>query len=305
MSGGRAANRECSHQAVRLAILAAAMVLAAGSAHAWDSRTHELIARLAVDALPPSPLRQLFEAKEPLIERDAIAPDLELRQRYGHAEEIRHYVNLEYFGSDPFAQLQPDFASMKARYGARLLDRTGTLPWTIEELADASGKAWRERDCAGAVQLSGYLAHYAGDASQPLHSTRYYDGYAGDAGVHRRFEAAVDHEVRAIAPLARKQVHVQAIDSVWSAAIGEIRDAHLLVSRVIMSDRALRAEAGGDRGVYDRLLMDRDGSMIVGQVAAASSVLGSIWLFEWKDAGSPARCPNPPVAVPAPAPQPF
>jgi hypothetical protein len=185
------------------------------------------------------------------------------------------------------------------------LERSGTLPWTIEELADASGKAWRERDCARAVQLSGYLAHYAGDASQPLHSTRYYDGYAGDAGVHRRFEGTVDHAVRVILPLAREQVHVQTIDSVWSAAIGEIRDAQPLVSRVIMSDRAVRAEADGKPGAYERLLMERDGSMIVLQVAAASSVLASIWLFEWKDAGSPVRCADSPAAVPAPARQAF
>jgi hypothetical protein len=30
-------------------------------AHAWDSRTHRLIARLAVDALPESRLKRVFE----------------------------------------------------------------------------------------------------------------------------------------------------------------------------------------------------------------------------------------------------
>jgi hypothetical protein len=106
-----------------------------------------------------------------------------------------------------------------------------------------AGKAWRDRDCAGAVEQSGYLAHYVGDASQPLHSTRYYDGYAGDTGVHRRFEGTVDRQAPAIARLARKQIHVQKIDSVWSAAMGEIRDANALVPRVIESDRAIRTEA--------------------------------------------------------------
>lgn len=297
----RPASRHGSHRVVRLAILAAALALAIEPAHAWDSRTHELIARLAIDALPSSPLRQTFEANEPRIERDAIAPDFDLRQRYGHAEEIQHYIDLEDFGGDPFGALGPDLAAMRGKYGVRKLDRSGTLPWRIEELANGAGKAWRDRDCARAVELSGYLAHYAGDASQPLHSTRYYDGYAGDAGVHRRFERAVDHEVPAIARLAREQVHVQKIDSAWSAAIGEIRDANVLVPRVIQSDRAVRAEADGHSGVYDRRLMERDGPMIVRQVAAAASVLASIWLLEWNEGGSPAVCPD--LHPPAPAQQ--
>jgi hypothetical protein len=52
----------------------------------------------------------------------------------------------------------------------------------------------------------------------------------------------------------------------------------------------VRAELGSSRYSYDRALMDRDLTMVARQVARASSTLASIWLFEWRQAGSPASC---------------
>jgi hypothetical protein len=249
-----------------------------------------LIARLAVGALPPSPLARIMTADEPLLEQDAVAPDFALKRLYGHAEEIRHYIDLEYFGPNPLAALDPDLATMRRRYGVRTLERSGTLPWTIESTASAVAAAWRAGDCAQMIRRSGYLAHYVGDASQPLHSTRYYDGYPGDAGVHHRFEGAVDHDVRKVERAARPQVRAAKIDSVWAAEIAEIAAANALVPEVIRSDRTARVEAAGDSRTYDRALMRSEGAMIAGQIAAASSALASIWLYEWTQAGSPAVC---------------
>ena len=36
--------------------------------------------------------------------------------------------------------------------------------------------------------------------------------------------------------------------------------------------------------------MSRAQPMIAGQIARAASVLASIWIYEWKRAGSPAAC---------------
>jgi hypothetical protein len=260
-------------------------------AHAWDSRTHRLIARLAIDALPESPLKRVFETHAAELQEDAVAPDEVLRPRYGQAEAIRHYIDLEDFGADPFAALQPDFAAMVSTYGAGTLTRSGTLPWTIEATAQAVGQAWRKDDCDDAILRSGYLAHYVGDATQPLHTTKYYDGYPQDRGMHARLEGAADRSVSEIEGLARPQVHTEQIDSVWPAVVGELRHSDALVSTTFEADRAARAETGAKRGAdFDRALMQRELPMIARQVAEASSVLASIWLYEWKQAGSPAAC---------------
>lgn len=260
-------------------------------AHAWDARTHRLIARLAVEALPASPLKRDFEGHEADLQEDAVAPDAVLRARYGKAEAIRHYIDLEYYGADPFAALKPDLATMELDYGAGTIEESGTLPWTIEEMAQGVQQAWRKGDCAQVILLSGYLAHYVGDATQPLHTTRYYDGYAQDRGMHARLEGAVDRSVGEVEQLARPQVHVIKIDSVWSAAISELRHSNPLVASTLDADRAARAETGTKVGdEFDRALMRREMPMAAQQVAEAASVLASIWIYEWNQAGSPTTC---------------
>lgn len=260
-------------------------------AEAWESRTHELIARLAIEALPASPLKDFFRRRAVELQQDATAPDRVLRPRYGKAEGIRHYIDLEYFGADPFAALQPNIREMERRYGWRELARSGTLPWTIEAVAQAVREAWRSGDCERVILNSGYLAHYVGDATQPLHTTENYDGTGDDRGLHGRLERAADFEVEKVEALARPQVRLRPIESEWQAAIGEIRDSNALLSATFAADRAARAEAGTSRGAeFERALMRRQLAFVARQVAEASSVLAAIWLSEWDQANRPTGC---------------
>jgi hypothetical protein len=272
------------------ALLALTVVMIAPNASAWDSRTHRLITRLAVDALPPSALKNAMVANEGAVEQHTEDPDTVLRRRFGRAEERHHFIDLEDFGRDPFAVLSPDYAVMRSRISLRTLRRAGSLPWTIARVSDDLARAWRDGTCAEVMRQSGYLAHYVGDATQPLHTTKHFDGYYGDRGVHSRFEGAADHDVGQIAKLAAPDVHVAALDSPWSAAIAEIRDSHVHVNEVIDADRRARPLAYKGAADYDRLLLTREQPLIAHQVAEAASTLASLWLFEWKRAGSPELC---------------
>ena len=180
---------------------------------------------------------------------------------------------------------------MRQRYGDATLDRSGTLPWTIEQVASEIQDAWRRGDCGSAETLSGYLAHYIGDASQPLHSTRYYDGLPQIAAIHARLESAADASVNQLEPLARSQLQLVPIASVWATAIAEIRRANAIVPTITAADRAARAEAPpDDYHAYDRAVMRQEEPLIARQLADAASVLASVWLYEWKAAGSPSAC---------------
>ena len=212
-----------------------------------------------------------------------------LKREYGRAEAIRHYIDLEDYGSSPFANLNPDINAMRQRYGEATLERSGTLPWTIEQVSAAIAQAWRRDDCHAAETLSGYLAHYIGDASQPLHSTRYYDGIGQDRGIHARLEFATDASLAKLAPLARPAIKLIPVTSAWDAAIAEIRRANALIPAITQADRAARAASPpDDHQAYNRALIAQEGRLIAGQIADASSVLASIWLYEWKSAGSPS-----------------
>ncbi len=259
-------------------------------ARAWDSATHRAITRLAIEALPPSPLRSALSHNEAALETHSVEPDSVLKAEYGKAEERRHYIDLEWFGADPWYALNPDIKKMRRRFTDRTLERAGTLPWTIEGVSDQVESAWRRGDCDAVVRLSGYLAHYVGDASQPLHTTINYDGYARDRGIHARIELAVDHSLRELEPMAAREVRVEEINDVWTPVIAEIRDANGLVGEVIRDDRAAR-DAGDYSGRdYQRAVMHEDAAMFARQIARAASVLASIWLYEWHRAGSPAKC---------------
>ncbi|HEY6395256.1 MAG TPA: hypothetical protein VIX12_07535 [Candidatus Binataceae bacterium] len=265
------------------------------SAHAWDSSTHRMITKLAIEALPPTALKDFMLSNTNQLAQYSVEPDSVLKARYGKSEEIRHYIDLERFGADPFAALNPDWNVMRQSYGDALLRRSGTLPWTIEDFAARANHDWSQHACPDVVRDSGLLSHYIGDASQPLHTTMHWDGYRQDRGIHARIEGAADRNIAALAALARPEIQIVKIDSVWPVVISEIRESESLIGAAIKADRD--AVANSTRQGYQGALMLSSEKMLAGQIARAASVLGSVWQFEWNQAGQPAGC-NPQLSLP-------
>jgi hypothetical protein len=177
---------------------------------------------------------------------------------------------------------------MEKKFGVRTIIQAGTLPWTIDEMSGALRDAWTRGDCSQVLQTAGYLAHYVGDASQPLHSTILYDGYRRDRGMHARIELAVDDHIGDLGAAASRDMKLTSIDSVWTPAIAEIREANSHVQEFIQADRAARDS--GSRNQYDDAFIGRERTRVVAEIASAASLLASIWIFEWQKAGSRAQC---------------
>lgn len=276
---------------ITLLLCAIAILIRTPPSSAWDSATHRAIARLAVEALPPSPLKETLAHNEAALETHSVEPDSVLKKRYGKAEDRRHYIDSEYFGSNPWPALDADFSKMQRRFGEHRVARAGTLPWTVEAISDQLENAWHRGDCEAVIRLSGYLAHYVGDASQPLHSTIHFDGYPPrDRGMHARIELAVDHSLGELEPVARNEIRVEDINDVWTPVVAEIRDAHGFVGAVIRDDRAAREAGDYSAGDYRHAVMNDDRAMFARQIARAASVVASIWVYEWRRAGSPSSC---------------
>lgn len=277
-----------SRHAAAVALALILIGLNAGHALAWNAATHRAITVLALGAIPPGPLKNALTAHLSELEYRAVEPD-KLREIYGKVEGRRHYIDLEMYGDDPFAVLVPDESAMIQRFGIYRFNKAGTLPWTIEEVAADLDSAWRDSDCAAVVVLAGHLSHYVGDASQPLHTTLHFEGYAGDESMHERLEETVDRQIGALESAARPRVRVVTLDSVWPIVIAELRESHALLPDVVAADRAARI-AGPNPVQFDTALMDRERGLIVNQLADAASVLASVWLFEWNQAGKPSVC---------------
>ncbi len=137
-----------------LAIAVAVAAVVPGRSLAWDSGTHRLSLASRWGA-PKSIPRTFFEANIDRLQQYSKHLDTKLRERYV-AETRRYYLDIEVYNSD-WSALIPDRAAMVRRYGYRTLDRSGTLPWTIEQVAkhrNATGRAETAKPCCASAGIS-------------------------------------------------------------------------------------------------------------------------------------------------------
>jgi hypothetical protein len=109
-------------------------------------------------------------------------------------------------------------ASVQANADTYLPDRIGFQPYITMEVFDRLKNAFRDYRAAkkagqptdaieqDIIFYAGWLGHYVGDGSMPLHTSSYYDGWYGpnpngyttQKGIHARFETDfVDHNITA------------------------------------------------------------------------------------------------------------
>src|SRR5271163_180839 len=196
------------------------------SGFGWGNEGHRLINKLAASTLPmevPSFLRTPaavteieYLGPEPDRWRSRAEPELSA------AQAPEHFIDLEpadALGALPRNRL--DFEALVFGHGERP-EKIGLQPWETLEVwqrlkADlreyrrlAADKAANQNDLHAAEQAAifyaGWLGHYVGDGSQPLHTTINYDGWTGENpngfttqhGIHRKFET--EFVARNIAP---------------------------------------------------------------------------------------------------------
>jgi hypothetical protein len=208
-----------SHFSPRIAVLFV-LLSSFSPSHAWDYEGHRRVNQIALASLPtnfPSFI-QTPEAKERIAflsaepDRWRNTPDLPLK----HFNSPDHFLDIEdliLFGLDPkslspfryefTAQLAQARAANPGNFPpidpAKNSDKTreliGFLPWAITEHYGKlkSGfsylKTFQENggtpgEIANAEQniiyIMGTMGHFVGDAGQPLHSTKHFNGWVGD-----------------------------------------------------------------------------------------------------------------------------
>lgn len=187
---------------------------------AWDYPGHRAVNQLALEALPPEfpKFIQTPEARERIAflagepdrwrnteERSfahAVFPDhqidLESLIEVGYTPETLPVFRNDYIGHclivrqqhpERFAPIDPDKNKDHTR------EYIGTLPWTIVEHYAKLRSAFSylrafeehggtreeiENAKANIIYIMGVMGHYVGDAGQPLHTTKYYNGWFGE-----------------------------------------------------------------------------------------------------------------------------
>jgi hypothetical protein len=300
----------------------------------WDYEGHRLINQTALSLLPanfPAWAREAAAAERVAflggeLDRWRNTPHYALR----HMNHPDHYLDLE--DLEPLDvkinELSPfryEFVALVTRMRLQHPDRfppinatndlertrhlPGFLPWKIAEdfarlkSAFSSLRAYEERGTpdqvanarANVVYLMGIAGHAAGDAAQPLHTTRRYNGWVGDNPngytTNRTFHSWIDGgylrkvgvTLEDLRPLTRPAKALKSIptnsedDPVFRHACEFIADQYARMEPLYAMDKAGELTGEPANGLKGR-------AVLIEQLARASTLLADLWLTAFEQA---------------------
>ena len=157
--------------------------------YAWGSWGHKHISRAAVFALPES-MRSFYYNHIDFITESAVVPDLRKYVINDKNEGPRHFVDIEDFGNIPLDAFPKTTKEAYAKYDSTFLNKTGYLPWYIQNLTEKLTQAFKKKNKSEILFISAELSHYVADAHMPLHTSSNYDGQkTKQKGVHALWES--------------------------------------------------------------------------------------------------------------------
>lgn len=301
---------------------------------AWDYEGHRVVNRLALESLPtnfPAFVRAA-DARERIaflggeMDRWRNTPDLPLR----HINNPDHFLDLE--DLDPFGLSPTNLSHFRHEFVAQLgairaanpdkfpavdptrdPDRTkwlpGFLPWAIAEqyakLKSAFSylRAYEEVGTgdeianarANVIYLMGVMGHTVGDAAQPLHTTRHYNGWIGvnprgyttnrtfhgwiDGGYFQKAGLDADALLTRLRPartLPKADPATPRAD-VFPEAIEFIQQQHPHVETLYELEKTGKLTGEGEAGRVGLKLLSE-------QLLKAGQLLGDLWLTAWQEA---------------------
>jgi hypothetical protein len=267
-----------------------------------------MINRLAASALPtdaPAFLRspaaiQVIEYLGPEPDRWRSPGEPELVA----AQAPEHFIDLEPADAlGPLPHKRFDFMQ-KAYAAGQKPDRIGLQPWQATEVWERLKAALREyRQLSAAHQdthdveqavifYAGWLGHYVGDASQPLHTTDKYNGWVGpnpngyttEHKIHWQFEGIFVGANLHAADVQPKMTPVHAIDGdMFDSYMGYLRHTAIYVEKVYQLEKA-----GGFTGAGTPESRD----FTADRLAAGASMLRDMIYTAWLDSGKPVPQPT-------------
>jgi hypothetical protein len=300
---------------VRLAMVAAGwtlILMLPPAARAWGNEGHRIINRLAVTTLPPdAPAFLRSEARANEIEylgpepdrwRSAAEPELNA------AQAPEHFIDLELADAlGPLPHRRLDFEARVFAAGQRP-EKIGLQPWEATEvwerlkaalreyrhLAATAGEASPDTQSAeqAVIFYAGWLGHYVGDASQPLHTTIQFNGWTGpnpngyttEHQIHWQFEGPFVAANLHAPEVQAKMTAVKVIDGdIFDSYVAYLRQTATYVEKVYQLEKA-----GGFVGVGSAASRE----FTAERLAAGASMLRDMIYTAWIESARPVPDPN-------------
>ena len=309
------------------AALALLPVMCVQPSLAWGNDGHLMINRLAAMNLPmdvpaflhmPVTVNAIeYLGPEPDRWRSTAEPELSSTQAPDHFLDMEYSDMLGVLPKKRYDYIRA-LDKLQASHPDLPLqpDQVGMQPWQVEEVYQRLKSSFREYRRLSAAQMdtkpvelaitfyAGWLGHYVGDGSQPLHTTKEYNGwtivpnpngYTTDHKIHALFETTfVSSNIKPadVAPLvaaARPKV----LADEWEDYLAYLKHSNSLVEQTYQLEKA-----GGfvDRGTPEAK------SFTVERLAAGAIELRDLIYTAWVRSADPVPeyrpAPQQPVSAP-------
>jgi hypothetical protein len=131
-----------------------------------------------------------FKPNIGFISEHAVDPD---KRRYAMRDEgQRHFIDIDHYGSYPFASLPRSWNTAISVYPEDTLKAYGIVPWWIQIMLQRLTAAFRERNSVKILKLSAEIGHYISDAHVPLHACSNHNGqFSNQQGIHGFWESRI------------------------------------------------------------------------------------------------------------------
>jgi hypothetical protein len=270
------------------------LVLSAAPGFTWGAKAHVWITQTAVSLLPEGALKEQLSRKQSDLAECCLLPDAWSHgaSKISLMEAPQHYIDLDAIWANP----QPGDLLRTRIEASRLFtklglpyDKAGFLPWQAEECYHALVNACKANPSHVAFYAA-VLSHYVADASQPLHTTKHYDGRVDrkDAegnkylkGIHADYETEFIESSSFSFPRPARLGGDPAVKEVFPALVALTLGSFHQVGAIYTC--AEKHQGTGKYAAWDQEI----GPMTRRQLSEASTLLARLWWTAWKEAGSP------------------
>jgi hypothetical protein len=280
------------------------------AALAWGNGGHKLVNKLAASS-QPADIPAFLRSPEAIAEIEYLGPEPDRWRSPAEPELVaaqapEHFIDMELADAlGPLPHRRFDFeASVYAAHQDP--KKIGLQPWETDEVWERLKSSMREyRKLSAAKQdtrpveqvilfYAGWLGHYVGDGSQPLHTTIQYNGWTGpnpngyttEHRIHSQFESPFVEANMHEADVRAAMTPVKAIDGdMFDAYVAYLRNTKSYTEKVYQLEKA-----GGFVGAGTA----ESREFTAARLAAGASMLRDMIYTAWLESAKPVNDPYAP-----------
>jgi hypothetical protein len=250
----------------------------------WGAVGHKLINRKTPQFFPPQ--MNAFQNW-----RDSLAvhaSDADSRKNTDSTESRRHYIDIDaYSGFIINHRIPQNIDSLNNIYGYNVVISNGIVPFAIIAYTDSVKQAFSQHNFQKAMLKSADLGHYVGDAHNPLHDTRWYNGWSTFSNeIHSRYETGLISRDSAFIQYTGDSIYY--VNDINQYAFNIVYNTYVYVDSVYRCDSIAHTIAGNTNSTqFYQEFWNRAGNFTIMLFKNASKSLASLIYTAWVNAGSP------------------